>query len=220
MSLPVSIIQANAKWRLTLLLVVTLFNISVVSAGMIDKEGMANWEICGMCHGANGISAMAKFPKLAGQKEAYIKQQFEHFRSGERTNDGGQMSGITAEVKPSEVAEIAAYFASLPPPKVDALETKYLIANNAELFRRGQRLFYEAGVGGGIACANCHADKLSPAPWIDGQHRDYVQKQLEDFSTGRRSKGNNEIAGIVADLNEDDMAAVSLYTSVTLLNRE
>lgn len=83
---------------------------------MIDHQGMAPYEICGMCHNLNGISHMAKFPKLAGQKAAYIKKQFMDFRAGRRTNDGAQMSGITSEVDPAHVDAIATYFSQLPAP--------------------------------------------------------------------------------------------------------
>jgi cytochrome c553 len=49
------------------------FMIYDLQAGMIDKEGMAPWEICGLCHSLDGISKMSKFPMLAGQKPAYLK---------------------------------------------------------------------------------------------------------------------------------------------------
>ena len=50
--------------------------------------------------GLDGISATAKFPKLAGQKKAYIEKQLSDFLAGNRTNDGGQMASIVTEIPP------------------------------------------------------------------------------------------------------------------------
>lgn len=189
-----------------------------VHADMIDKAGMSDWEVCGLCHGANGISAMPKFPKLAGQKAEYLEREFKRFRRGDRTNDGGQMQAITTEVAMSAVVGIATYFSELPPPEVDASAIELAHAN-PDVFARGRRLFLE-GEGELAACADCHADRHSDAPWIDGQHRDYVRKQLEDFRSGRRPDGAGDMAEIAARLNEQDVSAVALFVSATRLIRE
>ena len=209
--------RSSTMWRLALLLVSAL-SVRVVDAGMIDKDGMAEWEICAMCHGANGISAMSKFPILAGQKTSYIVQQFGRFSRGERTNDSGQMQGITTEVEPSAVAAIAEYFASLDPPEKVALDAAFK-DENVELIQRGGTLFNK-GRAGVLACAACHADKDSSAPWIDGQHRDYVYKQLVDFAAGRRLKSNGHGGEGSIHLSDKDMAAVAFYVSTLWLVRD
>ena len=101
--------QATSRTSPALLLFLG-FSMQSVNAGMIDKEGMAPWEICGLCHGLDGNSRMAKFPKLAGQKASYIEAQFNAFRHQLRTNDGGQMQAITEEVEPEDIRIIAEYF--------------------------------------------------------------------------------------------------------------
>jgi cytochrome c553 len=184
---------------------------------MINKDGMAEWEICAMCHGVNGISAMPKFPKLAGQKAAYLERQFKRFRSGERTNDGGQMQSITTEVTPSAVVGIMVYFAELPPPEITALSADFL-AQNSALLARGKQLFYQ-GAGVIPACVICHADKSSQAPWIDGQHREYLYKQLEDFAGERYSNSDSNMVAIAASMSDQDRAAVALFASITRLKR-
>lgn len=162
-----------------------------VMAGMIDKEGMAAWEICAMCHSLNGISRMAKFPKLAGQKPAYIIKQFRDFNAGRRTNDGGQMEAITTEVDIDAIEAIANYFAQLPPPPAAKLESD---SESSQLFNDGEEIFYQ-GVGRTQACANCHAqsDSLEKqqiaanAPRLFGQHKNYLVKQLKDFKSANRA---------------------------------
>lgn len=213
----VAVARSSTKWLLAILVAGALI-VPLADAGMIDKDGMADWEICAMCHGANGISAMAKFPVLAGQKARYIVQQFGRFSRAERSNDGGQMQGITTEVELSALPAIADYFAGLAPPEAPTLDTAFLAAN-ADLLARGKQLFYE-GSEGVLACASCHADKDSSAPWIDGQHREYVQKQLDDFAAGRRPSGDGNMAEIAANLSAEDRAASALFVWVTRLNRQ
>lgn len=178
-------------------------------SGMIDKEGMAPWEICGMCHSLNGISATAKFPKLAGQKAAYIKKQFLEFNQEIRANDGGQMVAITTEVDMQTIDAIANYFAGLSPPPA---KIKDEVGNAYEL---GYTLFNK-GRGELPACIICHGSATSPAPWLYAQHGRYLIKQLRDFNSGERLNDEGEIMrNIAAMLNEDDMVAISDYLEAT-----
>lgn len=185
---------------------------------MIDEAGMADWEICGMCHGANGISAMPKFPKLAAQKAEYLEREIIRFRRGDRANDGGQMQAIISELEAPAIAAVAAYFSELPPPDVGAEKVEAASAN-PKAFERGRRLFFEGG-DGFRACADCHASRDSDAPWIDGQHREYVQKQLEDFRAGNRPDGAGNMSDIAGRMDEQDVSAVALFVSATRLTRE
>ena len=68
--------------------------------------------ICAECHGLNGISVIANFPNLAGQKELYLLAQLKAFKEGRRKNV--EMSLIVKNVSDSDIANLAAYFASLP----------------------------------------------------------------------------------------------------------
>ena len=206
-------------------LVILAFSITFNSAiaGMIDKEGMAEWEICAMCHSLNGISRMAKFPKLAGQKSAYISKQFMDFYNGRRSNDGGQMEAITTEVDIASVDSIANYFSQLPPPAAAELESD---AESLRLFSEGEKLFYHGGKNT-PACANCHdrsvdskqqkiaesdMDLSQLAPWLFGQHESYLVKQLEDFKSGNRANDTSQTMHQVAvDLTPKKMRAVAFY---------
>jgi cytochrome c553 len=157
-------------------------------AGMIDKKGMQAWEICGMCHNANGISPMPKFPKLAGQKAGYLEQQIHAFREGRRQNDGGQMQSIVGEVSQEDVPGIAAYFSALAHDAEVAIPADELDKSQQQKLSQGYALFTK-GRDGITPCADCHASKASDAPWIDGQHKQYLQKQMQDFYSGERIAG-------------------------------
>jgi len=193
-------------------------------AGMIDKEGMAPWDICGLCHSLNGISATAKFPKLAGQKTAYIKKQFIEFNQEQRTNDGGQMVAITTEVDATTIDDIADYFSSLaPPPPMSIGESSEQI----DLYKTGKELFTKGRAsikgpantssGEGLpACITCHGVASTQAPWLYAQHGPYVVKQLKDFKSGERDNdGKGVMRAIASALSDEDMVAIAAYLTST-----
>lgn len=188
--------------RLLSLLAVSVSISLPVQAGMIETEGLAPYEICGMCHNLDGISFMAKFPKLAGQKPDYLKAQFLHFNTESRSNDGGQMQAITTEVDMTKLDEIADYFANLPPPPANP------DVDDLTLIPIGRQL-YQQGKEGVAACTSCHSDVASSAPWLYGQHANYLQKQLEDFAAGDRE--SPEMQTVANHLSETEMQAVASY---------
>jgi len=83
---------------------------SIASAADI-AAGKAKAGICGSCHGAAGISAIASYPNLAGQKEAYLAKQLRDFKSGVRKD--AAMASMAKMLSDTDVANISAYYASL-----------------------------------------------------------------------------------------------------------
>lgn len=205
-----------SKWKLYNFVTLLLISSSVHS-GMIDKEGMAPWEICGLCHSLNGISATAKFPKLAGQKAAYIKKQFVEFNQELRTNDGGQMVAITTEVDMHTIDAIANYFSELAPPPVKSKsEIESEVGSELESSYELGRMLFNKGRGGVPACIACHGIAESSAPWLYAQHGPYLVKQLSDFRSGERLNDEDAVMRKIAStLSEQDMAAVASYLEAT-----
>lgn len=70
-----------------------------------------------------------------------------------------------------------------------------------------------AGKAKADTCVMCHGDKgdssMANFPKIAGQHARYTFKQLQDMKTGARKV--DEMAGIVANLSEQDMADLAAY---------
>jgi cytochrome c553 len=73
--------------------------------------GKAKSATCIACHGANGVSNNDMWPNLAGQKAGYLVLQMKAFRDGTRNNP--MMSPMAAGLSDDDIANIAAYFASL-----------------------------------------------------------------------------------------------------------
>ena len=68
--------------------------------------------VCAACHGANGISVSDAIPNLAGQKVAYLESQLKALKDGSRKNP--VMNAMAAQLSAEDIANVAAYFASLP----------------------------------------------------------------------------------------------------------
>jgi cytochrome c553 len=68
--------------------------------------------VCAACHGANGVSVSDAIPNLAAQRSAYIEAQLKALKDGSRKNP--IMNAMAAQLTPDEIANVAAYFASLP----------------------------------------------------------------------------------------------------------
>ena len=68
---------------------------------------------CVGCHQTNGLGAPL-YPRLAGQRPAYVLQQLTNFKQGARTNDRAHvMRSIAANLNDEEMRAIAAYLAGL-----------------------------------------------------------------------------------------------------------
>src|SRR5262249_54430327 len=131
-------ISNRAAWRACVAFVGAAWAVSLAHADIIVTEGVQPWHLCATCHSLAGISAMARCPKLAGQRAAYIVKQVEDFREGRRGNDGGQMVASASDIDDDDLAKTAAYFASLPPPPPDGS-----LATDAEEWRRGATLYQD-----------------------------------------------------------------------------
>lgn len=69
-------------------------------------------KVCATCHGENGISATADFPKLAGQHQDYLLRSLMDYKSGARKNP--IMAGQVANLSRRDMQELASYYAKQP----------------------------------------------------------------------------------------------------------
>ena len=68
--------------------------------------------VCAACHGATGVSVSDNIPNLAAQRAGYIEAQLKALKDGTRKNP--LMNAIAAQLSAEDMANVAAYFASLP----------------------------------------------------------------------------------------------------------
>jgi cytochrome c553 len=191
------------------------FTAQALALGDVQR-GEAKSASCAACHGADGNSAVAAFPKLAGQNARYLIKQLNDVQSGNRSipQMAGQLDGKTAQ----DFEDIAAYYA--------AQKSSYGQANS-DLVKLGESI-YRAGIKdkGVSACAACHSPTgqgNAPAgmPALGGQHAEYTAAQLKAFrlgadqpAKGRVNDGESRMMRDTASrLSDLEIDAVSSYIS-------
>ncbi len=95
-----------------------------MSATMISYQAMADdgaklfaEKTCTACHGKDAKTPlMPDYPKIAGQKEAYIVRQMTDIKSGARANgNSAAMKGVMVIVSDEDIKNLAAYVSKLKP---------------------------------------------------------------------------------------------------------
>jgi len=72
--------------------------------------GKAKATACAMCHGPEGKGTQVG-PKLAGSDPAHLVQAMMDYKSGKK--DNAMMKAQTAQLSAADMANLAAYYASL-----------------------------------------------------------------------------------------------------------
>ena len=173
------------------------------------KAGQAKAAVCGACHGLDGNSSDAQYPKLAGQSEQYIVRQLTDFKSGKRQNP--IMLGMATPLSAQDMHDIAAYFASQ--------KSRPGVADQA-LVEPGQTLFRQGDPKRDIpACMACHTidgsgNPGAMYPQLAGQHAQYIEAVLKAWHDGDSwgSDAHSQIMPTIAKkLDAKDIAALASY---------
>lgn len=180
-------------------------------------------EICAGCHGKHAQGGKGgEYPRLAGQRAAYIEEQLLAFRGRRRLNIPMLPYTSERELPDGDVADIAAYLASLrlytrPPPFSDAADArrrreeldKVLVVDQVEGDITQGRGLYEA------ECANCHAKNgrgRSSFPMLVGQYPRYLLRQLAAYRRGDRPHDESDPGkGVLMPLSDTDLRNILAY---------
>jgi cytochrome c553 len=211
-----------------------IFKYAVFSLGLVAASqgavaagdaaaGEAKTAVCAACHGADGNSLVANFPKLAGLGEKYIIKQLEDIRAG-RANGGRdvvEMTGMLNGMSDQDLADIAAYFSSKPMQLSGAKDIEVQASSGIKVngLALGERVYRGGNTKTAVpACTGCHSPSgqgNAPAgyPRLGGQHAAYIEKQLRDFRSGTRwNDGDQKIMRQVAEnMTDAEIIAVANY---------
>ena len=168
-------------------------------------------ESCGRCHGADGLGrGVGAFPKLAGQREAYLYESLVAYAAGRRHS--GIMGPVAAGLETEELRTIARYYAGL----AAAADGGRTVA--ADLVARGEAIAH-----GGVPekdvppCAECHGPGNRPRrpvyPVLAGQYPEYLLLQLSLFKSGVRggTPYSNIMHKVAMQLDDEQMRAAAAY---------
>lgn len=176
---------------------------------------------CSACHGANGISAGSIFPNLAGQHAEYLYWQLVEFKRDARPES--VMTSQVANLDDVTMRNLAAWFASLPPPSANA-------SPDATSTNRGVLLYREGDPAHGTPpCQGCHGADARGHPWADkdasyrtypalrGQHADYIAQRLKDFRAGKHLSSSSDriMTAVAKTLDDDSIAAVATWLEMS-----
>ncbi|MBI4755560.1 MAG: cytochrome c4 [Betaproteobacteria bacterium] len=160
---------------------------------------------CALCHGMEGESASAVFPRLAAQHPDYMVKQLKDFRDGRRKSD--TMSDQAADLKDDEIAGLAAYFGA---KKAAAKQP-----GDADLAAVGRYIYLKGNPYSGMAaCGSCHGPSghgTHQLPRLAGQHPAYLENQLKEFNKRERTNDNAIMHAIASKLTELETRAVAVY---------
>jgi cytochrome c553 len=90
--------------------IAVVIGISGAHAAGDAAAGKAKAAACAACHGANG-EGIAPNPALAGKSEDLLVAALKDYKSGKR--DNAVMKGMTSALSDGDMANLAAYYASL-----------------------------------------------------------------------------------------------------------
>ena len=197
-----------------LVLIFTLMaSYSAWAQGDVDA-GKLKAATCVACHGSDGNAIIGQYPKLAGQHADYLVKQLADYKlavtsSGAQGRSNAIMAGMAAALSATDMADLGAYFSSLPISGNTTPENVIAIAE--PLYRFGD---YDRGIA---ACISCHGPRgngtsLSGFPKISGQNAQYIQLQLQAFrSSARNNDLNAMMRSAAVKLNDNEIEALSAY---------
>jgi len=169
--------------------------------------GKAKSTTCAACHNADGNSAVAQYPKLAGQSADYLVKQLQEYKSGARVN--AIMVGMVAPLSPQDMEDLAAYFSSQQIARGAA---------DPALAPAGEAIFRGGNLTSGVAaCSACHGavgtgNPAAKFPALAGQHAEYVETQLKAFRAMERANDAGQMMrGVAAKLTDPEIKAVASY---------
>jgi len=167
---------------------------------------------CAACHGEFGEGGKrGEYPRIAGQRPAYLEQQLRNFRSRERMNLPMFPYTQERELSDADIKAVAAYLAGIELPtrppdfketddaltRLRAMEKVMIIPRLEGDLENGKRSYDEN-------CAHCHGKTgrgINRFPMLVGQYTNYLQRQIDIYLKGERPHDT------VADEAEEDSKA-------------
>lgn len=177
---------------------------------------------CAACHGDQGAGGKkGEYPRLAGQRAAYLERQLKSFRARTRINIPMFPYTQERELSDDDIKDVSAYLAGIElsnrmptyTGKEDAL-TRLLMAEKVMIIPRA-----EGDLANGEAiyqkkCAACHGKSgkgRGMFPILVGQYTSYLKRQTDLYVKGDRPHDEEGVVGVLNTLKEQDIQDILAY---------
>jgi cytochrome c553 len=156
---------------------------------------------CAGCHGGDGNSINPAIPTIAGQNAAFQEKALLAYQSGQRKD--GMMQAAVKGLKPNDVRNLAAFYASQAPRRFG--ESAPAVAGAFDPVGDGARL--------AANCSGCHGDngnsEIAGIPSLNRLHSDYLVAAIKAYRDGARK--NATMKNFVLYLSDEDVVKLALY---------
>lgn len=166
------------------------------------ENGVKVYELCATCHLEDGLGKKdGSFPVLAGQHSSVLIKQLADIQARNRENptmypfsDSKTIGGVQA------IADVMGYISSLTPNDQNG-------KGDGQQLDKGNKLYQEQ-------CSVCHGKEGQGNaeaffPRLQGQHFNYLARQLRWMRDGFRKNGNPGMVEIVKNYSDEEINAVA-----------
>ena len=161
---------------------------------------------CVSCHGPEGWGQTnGTYPQIAGQLAGVIIKQLEDIRRGNRSNPIMRaFTAVRVLRGAQEIADVAAYVASLPMTPQNGQGRERLIPKGKEIYAD--------------KCAECHGkqgegDPKEIVPLLQGQHYLYLKRQFSHIRKGLRRNADKKMTKQIQNFTLEEETAVLSYVA-------
>lgn len=189
-----------------------LARMALIASGLVlstatyaDRGAELAGGACAGCHGADGNSPVAMFPKLASQQEIYLLREMLDYKSGKRASD--IMNPLLADLAEDDIKALARFYARQKTTPAEVTKPALLPV--------GKQLYMHGNPDSGVpACASCHEDNgagIDEFARVASQHVEYTLEQFRLYATGGRSNGKRIMRTIAQRMTPEETRAVAEY---------
>jgi len=164
-------------------------------------RALAEARQCAACHGADGISALADTPSLAGQHADFTTLQLVLMREGIRKVPA--MQEVVRGLSDGQIEDLSAHFAWLPPGVPPDRS-----APDATRMAEGEKL------AAAMYCGSCHLPSYAGRaniPRIAGQREDFLARTLRDYRDNIRVGADTQMNGAMYGVTDAEIAALAHF---------
>lgn len=170
------------------------------------NNGKLLYNYCLSCHGPEGWGTVnGGYPQIAGQLSTVTIKQLQDINSRSRSHPFmAPYTSIEVLATAQDVADLAGYIANMPMSPDNG-------RGNERDLELGQELFKEN-------CTRCHGNEgegnlQHRVPRIQGQHYNYLMRQLSWIRSGQRHDAVDEMSKILQKLSLREQSAIMSYVA-------